>query len=658
MDGLFKKLLYVVIGIVAVLAIAAIVVSFLIDPNVYRGRIEEAVRNETGRDLVIEGDLDLSFFPWLGLDVGRTTLGNARGFGDEPFLSFDQARLNIKVLPLIRGDGLHIGAVVLDSFQLDLAVNEDGRNNWQDIQEHEPPDATETSDGSDVGTEIAEEAAQEQDITLNIASIEITDAAVSYRDEQAGERYSLTNFNLSTGPIAGQDPVDIRSRFDFSAQPANLAGDVSIETTLLPVEDGVTLGDTRISAVGIDAMLTGVGAGEGFHVQVDAFSLKSLMTRLGIEPPVTADPEALGKVLFEGDIRYDDDGISVTEVELVVDDTAFTGDLAVASDEAGTISVNLAGDSIDLGRYMEPAADPAEGGGDTVPVEIPAELIRALNVRGNMTLDTAVLSGLVFDDVELGLVAADGRLRMHPIAAGFFDGRYEGDVRIDASGNVPSLSVNENIRGVSLGAMAKSVFDQDDITGTINGSFRLGGSGADLGAIQRDLDGSITMELTDGAWEGTDIWYELRRARALLRNETPPEPTLPMRTAFSNVRIAGPVNDGVFSNDELFAELPFMQLTGSGTVNLPTTKVDYRLAARFLDKPEFASNATPAELDDFTKAEIPVRITGTLTEPKIAPDIEGYLEQEVQKRIEEEVQKKVEDEIKDKVLDRLFRRDD
>jgi AsmA protein len=650
MGGLLKKLLYAFIGIVAVLAVVAIVVSFLVDPNVYRGRIEETVWKETGRELTIEGDLDLSFFPWFGLDLGRTTLANAPGFGEEPFLGFDSARLSIEVLPLIFGDGLHIGAVVLEEFRLNLAVAGDGRNNWQDIQEHAASGSADAAEESDAG----EEAAEGEDITLSIASIEISDAAVSYRDDQAGESYTLTNVDLSTGRISGSDPIDVRSRFDFELQPAGLAGDLSIETAIVPVEDGIALDETRVSAVGVDAVLTDIDLEKGFHLEVNAFSLKSLMTRLNIEPPVTADPDALGKVLLEGDVRYGENGMSISSLDLVVDDTTFTGDLAVAGDAAGTISINLAGDSIDLGRYMEPAAETPEGGSDTVPVEIPTELIRALNVRGNLALGSATLSGMLFEDVKLGINAADGRLRMHPISAGFFDGRYEGDVRIDASGSVPSLSVNENIRAVSLGAMARSVFDQDDITGTINGSFRLAGSGADLGAIQSDLDGTITMELDDGAWEGTDIWYEIRRARALIRQEAPPEPTLPARTAFSNVRIAGPVNDGVFSNSELFAELPFMQVTGGGTVNLPTTAVDYRVTARFLDKPEFASSATPEEIKDLTKAEIPVRITGTLAEPKLAPDIETYLKKEIEK----EVGKKVEEELKDRVLDKLFKRDD
>jgi AsmA protein len=641
MDGFLKKLLLFLAGFAALLVIAAILISFLFDPNDYRDQIAEEVKRETGRDLVIEGDLELTLFPWFAVNIGKTTLGNAPGFGDEPFLSFDEARLSIGVMPLIRGDGLKIGAVVLDAFQLNLQVDENGRNNWQDIAEHSEAEP-DTAPDVEVG-----ESAQEQDVELSIASVEITDAAVRYSDAQAGESYNLTNFNLQTGQVGGSDPIDIASNFEFELQPANIAGDFSIETALVPSEEhGIVLGDAEISAMGIDATLSVFDDLSGANVQVDAFSLKTLMARLGMDPPVTADPDVLGRIIFSGDVKLNDDAIAVSGVELVVDDTTFTGGLSVARNEAGTISINLAGDSIDVDRYMEPAAQAGQAGGGAVPVEIPVDLIRALNVRGELTLDTAQLSGLEFENVELGLNAADGDLRMHPISADFFDGSYRGDVRINASRDVPTLAVDENINGVRLGALALAMFDQQNVTGTINGRFQLGGRGQDLAAIQRSLSGSISMELVDGAFEGTDVWYELRRARALYKQEPAPEPELPARTRFSNVTATGPVRDGVFHNDELFAEMPFMQLTGKGKVDFAAAELDYRMTARILEKPEFVEGATEAELEEFTEAEIPLRVTGSLLDPSIAPDIEEMLK--------EEVREKVEEEIKDKLLKKLL----
>jgi len=183
------------------------------------------------------------------------------------------------------------------------------------------------------------------------------------------------------------------------------------------------------------------------------------------------------------------------------------------------------------------------------------------------------------------------------------------------------------------------------VTGTINGSFQLSGRGDELAAIQQSLDGQMNFELLDGAYEGTDIWYELRRARALFKQEPAPEPVLPARTQFSNVKATGPVTDGVFRNDDLLAELPFIRLTGEGTVDFPRAEIDYRLNARVLDKPEFAADATAEELEEFTEAVIPLRITGPLAAPSIKPDVEGM----IKARAKQEIRKE-----RDRLLDRLL----
>lgn len=153
----------------------------------------------------------------------------------------------------------------------------------------------------------------------------------------------------------------------------------------------------------------------------------------------------------------------------------------------------------------------------------------------------------------------------------------------------------------------------------------------------------MAFTLTDGTYEGTDVWYELRRARAVFKQEAPPEPQLPARTRFSEVRATGKVTKGVLHNDDFFAELPFMRLNGSGSVDLPAATADYSLSGRVFEKPEFMQDVSPEELEDLTKAVIPLRITGPLASPKVSVDLEALL----QERVREEVEDKLKDALQD-----------
>ena len=638
MGGPLKKVLFLIVGIAAVAVIAAVLFVLLFDPNDFREEIAAKVKQSTGRDLVIEGDIELTLFPWLAINVGKTTLGNSAGFGDEPFASFEEARLSVSIIPMLVDRKVAVGTAVLDSLELNLQIASNGRSNWQDFIDasEAQPEVVDSGDAADAGS-------------IDIASIGITNASISYNDAQLGESYRLTDFNLSSGIVERGAPIALSGDFNFELQPADLAGDFAIETVMTLDGDAgtVAFSEVEISTLGVDIS----AEVEPFSyvddavptatIAVDAFSLKSLMQALDIEAPITADPDALGKVIVDATASMRPEAIVLSNLALVIDDTTFDGELSLASDAAGTISFDLAGDAMNLDRYMAPAEEGADAGDEAIPVEIPADLIRSLNVRGNLTLEEATLSGLEFTAVTVGLNVAGGNLRMHPISADFFDGKYQGDIRINASSGTPVLSVNENISDVNLGSLAVAMFDRENITGAINGSFQLSGEGEDLAAIQRSLNGNISMELIDGTWEGTDVWYELRRARALYKQEEAPEPELPARTRFSTVRATGPVTNGVFRNEDLLAELPFMQLTGKGDVDFAAAEVDYRMTARILERPEFVDGATEEELEEFTEAVIPLRITGSLAEPSIKPDIEEALKEEVKEKAKEKLLEKL-----------------
>ena len=652
MGRMIKFVAYFIAAAAALLVIGVITVMVLFDVNDYREEIELVVEKQTGREFVIDGEIGMAVFPWLAIEIPGARLGNGAGFGDEPFVSFAEASLSVRLMPLLMRRDVQITTAELVGFRLNLAINSDGRSNWQDfIDASEAMGAIEVEDLSDAGADFSYR-------DLNIAGIEILESAISYVDAQAGSNIQLSDLNITMGNISGDDDTIHLDGFSIDALLEGVAETPTafgLETASLDLNTqskSVALATVELALLGLDISaevepLSYAGDVTPVAViQVDAFSLRNLMQRLDIEAPETTDPTALGKVSMDATAKVTSTAIALTDLTMVLDDTTFNGELSIPQGSEDVYHIDLSADSIDLDRYMAPVSEGAASSDSAeVPVEIPAEMIRLINARGNLTLDSAHLSGMQFEDVTLGLATDDdGVLRLHPFSATLFDGQYQGDIQIDASGNTPVISANERIEGVQLGALAMAMFDQDNISGTINGTFKLSGKGADLAAIQRDLGGSIALELIDGAYEGTDVWHELRKARAVLRQEEAPEPNLPARTRFSEISASGPVINGVFANEDLLVELPFMQLTGEGSVNLVAATLDYRMSAQVFDKPEFiGDDVTADELRDLSKTVIPMRVTGPLTAPSIKPDVQKLL----QDRVKKEVEKKLKDALGD-----------
>lgn len=648
-----KFLAYFVATIVVLFVVTIVAVMVLFDVNDYREDIEAAVEANTGREFTIDGEMSLAVFPWLAIEIPHTELGNADGFSDRPFARFDEASLSVRLMPLLLDREVQVTVAELVGLQVNLEVNDAGRSNWQDFI-----DAAEAREAMPA----AEDASRDSSGELDIAGINIVASSIAYADAQSGTDVLLRDLNVELGQISSSedaiqfDGLSIAALIEgltetptvFALQTDALAVDTAAET--------VAMDDVDIDLLGLDiaalvepfsyaAEITPVA-----KIEVAAFSLRNLMQRLDVEPPTTADPNALGKVTIEATAAVGAEAITLTDLTLVLDDTTFTGSLAIPQGSNDEYALQLKGDAMNMDNYMAPVVEgdaEASAAANEVPVEIPAELLRLVNAQGSLMLDSAHLSGMQFDDIELGVALRDGKLHMHPFSATLFDGQYNGDIRIDASGATPVLAVNERIEGVKLGALAKAMFDQDNITGTINGSFKLSGRGADMLAVQESLNGTIAMELIDGAFEGTDIWYELRKARAQIRQEELPEATLPARTPFSEVSVSGAVTNGVLTSDDLQATLPFMQLTGNGSVNFVAATVDYRVNAQVFEKPELVGDeATAEELEDLSKVRVPIRITGPVAAPSVKPDMEKLLRDAAKKEVEGKLKDALQDLLK------------
>jgi len=664
-----------IVAIVAVFVVGAVFFFLFFDANDFREDVAEAVEKRTGRELLIEGDISLSIFPWLAIELGPTTLGNAPGFDDTPFAQFDRAKLSVRLLPMLLRREVAVNTAELEALRLNLQVDGKGRNNWDDLADGE--EAAESADAPGEGA------------AIEVSGVDVSDTTITYNDKQSGDSFVLSDMTMKLGSLSDDGrPVPAKGSFSFDVQPAAISGNIELDTVAsfdlddsLVVLDGVTIAgviegiansptrlkfetdgvevqtkEQRVALEPLELTLLGIDMQadvEPFSyadavqpnatLKVDAFSPKSLMTLLDIEVPETADPSALSRVIVDARLAVKTKLIELSDVTIKLDDTTLKGTLSVPRTSGGAYGFNLSADQIDLARYMEPGEAAAEGGpGEVVPVEIPVDLIRPLNARGDIRVALASLGAMQFENVVLGLRAGKGSLRLHPMTSELFGGRYNGDVRINAASSVPVLSVDEKIEGVNLAELARAMFEKDNITGTISGAFKLSGRGNDMAAVQQSLAGTMSFELGDGAYEGTDIWYELRRARALLKGGEAPKPELPPRTRFSSVKATGVVTDGVMRNDDLVAELPFMRLTGSGNVDLAAATVNYNLTARVLERPDGLQGATEEELEDFTEAVIPLKITGPLSSPSVKPDIEKLL------------RKQVEEEVKDRLFDKLL----
>ncbi|AHE97174.1 AsmA family protein [Thioalkalivibrio paradoxus] len=701
------KWLFRLLGLLGVVVLlAAVVAVYLVatfDPGAYRERIEEQVTEATGREFRLAGDIGLTLFPAIGLRLEGVSLANAPEFGDVPFAEAESVDVAVAVLPLLRREleVLHIDA---DGVSVALTREQDGRNNWDDLVERlagetAPPDA---------GTERGDpERAVLGD--FSVAGVDLTRVRVEWDDRQAGTRMVLDPANLrlrqfrpgadapleldgsarleQQGEMAGAMHVrlDALLNADPAAQQYALRGlasdlelqlrgvagllhsrlttDVSLDlaTGVVRIEDlsaalgGMELaGDLEIGELGREAVVF-----DG-RLRSNVFNPRLLLSELGLPAPDTADPSALQRMELELALSGNARELALDPLRITVDESTLRGNAGVRFAEARpALSFRLEGDRLDLDRYLPPEveqarvseAEPPPGAPPVpeevdVPVDLPAELMRAVDLDGRLTLGTLTLLGLTLESIEINLRARDGEWKVEPFSGRGYEGRIEGQATADASAEVPRYALAVSLTGVAIEPLL-AAFRQDEsrLIGTGNLALDVTAAGASVGALTSSLNGSGNMRFADGAVRGINIARIIRQADARLRGERPEDDGEPNQTDFTELSGSFRIVDGVVHNDDLAASSPLLRATGRGSADLPEQALDYRVDATLVATIEGQGGRS---LDDLRGVNLPIRITGAFAEPRFRLDLDDVVRERVEDRVRREAGR-----LQERLLERL-----
>lgn len=184
-----KIVAFVLGGLAVLLAAVAAFILATFDANKWKGEIAQLVQEKKSRSLKIEGDLSLSLFPSIAVQLGKATLSEHKG--EQVFASVDNARISLQLMPLLSKQVV-VDTVALDGVKARLVRFKDGRLNIDDLlskDEKEPPSR------------------------FDIAGVKLANGELAWRDEKAGQELVLSALNLTTGRLANA----ATDKFDLSA---------------------------------------------------------------------------------------------------------------------------------------------------------------------------------------------------------------------------------------------------------------------------------------------------------------------------------------------------------------------------------------------------------------------------------------------------------
>ncbi|WP_447578748.1 AsmA family protein [Achromobacter kerstersii] len=213
----FKRILIglVVLVVVAVVGLAIFLLTF--DPNAYKYKLEELVQERYHRTLTIDGEIELSLFPRIGLSVQGVSLSEPNS--PDIFASIESTRLAVAVWPLL-SNSFVVDHVAISGFKARVVRGKDGQFNFSNLVGGASATTTAPSNPAEALVGAAQTAAQaitsgtlpasRNNMQIDIAGLDLKDGEVQLQDEISGMAVAVTKINANTGRVTFNQPFDVR----------------------------------------------------------------------------------------------------------------------------------------------------------------------------------------------------------------------------------------------------------------------------------------------------------------------------------------------------------------------------------------------------------------------------------------------------------------
>ncbi len=330
------------IGVLAVLFFgAAIAVPKLVDWNSYKTGIQQQVKQATGRNLTIAGDLDLAILPAPRLLVKTIRFANAKNGSQPHMVSLEALDVQVRVLPLLQGR-VEVASIQLIKPMILLERLADGRANWEFTPpKTSRPDRTQKTNSKD---QLATNST-----AIRLDNVQIQNGVVMWRDAKSGSEERLENVSLQLRAGSLNGPFDLRG--DVSIRNLNAKIEAAIgelkPTTAAPVLLSIVLPKAAVQAQ-ISGSVVAIGALPRFTGKLN-LSGKDLHRTLGSLTDGLTVPRSLKQsFLLRANLKGTEKGGSISSIDVEVGGTRASGKVDIELKERPNVSAKVAITRVDL----------------------------------------------------------------------------------------------------------------------------------------------------------------------------------------------------------------------------------------------------------------------------------------------------------------------
>lgn len=570
--------------------------------NWLRAPIERMTLSQTGRALVLGGDLELKVgWPRPHIRAGAVTFANPAWAKQQQMVAADAVEVTIDLPQLLSRN------IVLPEVRLERAVvffeqGSDGRKSW-----------------------LLDRQQRDEDAAIRIGRLTLDQATIGYDD--AGQKTSIRAQLASAATPAGGTlhpgvVFSARGQYKGLAFTADGSGGPVLalrdESSPYPLKTELTVGKTGLKA---DGTITGLFKASAIDMRLAlrGENLDQLFPLLGMALPATSAYAIEGHLLHSGNKwrveqfagRFGKSDITgVLQVDTGAKRPLLSADLVSKQLDLADLGPLIGARSGRLQAAKQAAPPPQIAAATPVRArvlpDLPFKTERWGSVDAQVTLKAATLrhaKALPLENLVTHLSLRDSVLTLDPLNFGLAGGQLNAVISLDGRKQPIQAQARVQAKKVLLAKLFPTVALNKASIGQVNGEFNLTGSGNSVGRMLAGANGTLGLVVAGGQISklmmekaGLHLWeiLELR-----LTGDRP----IKLRCAVADFD----VRQGVLHAKALVLDTEVTTLIGTGRIDLGREQLDLTLNQK-------TKNTSPLALRS------PIYVRGSFAKPEVGVD--------------------------------------
>lgn len=592
----FKRLGIAIAAVVLASFAALGAMALLIPVDTVRDATKAEIRNVTGLDLVLGGDVAVSLFPTGSISFANVTLGD----DSKPVLATDRLTARLRFFPLFAGR-VEIADVSLLRPRINVSFDRDGHSNWAGLIDA-------------LARGLGPQANRPANST-SFTEIRINDGTVAVQDATRGINETFNNVELALAwPSISKS---------FAATGRAVWHDEPIDTSVTLTDFAAALAGDRS---GLKLRVTGAPLKFAFE------GSWSTQPTLKIEGTLAADTPSLrdtfrwaghkevsgggfGSFSLKAKTNVSGGSIALSAVNVELDGNVAEGVLAFATDGRQTLQGTLAAEELDLTPYVATIRLLTTNERDWNRVPLVVDGLSSLDLDLRLSAARITIARAKLGRTAVAANLRGGKLLVTIGESQAFGGVLKGSMALAASDAGTEFKSQLQFTDVDLEKCLGDMFQFRRLDGRGDIAVALDATGNSVLALTRTLNGTVNLTGRQGALVGWNVEQLLRRLE---------------RRPLSG---AGDFRNGRTPFDKLLADFKITDgIATAETVNLEGSKVRLGIAgsasipARDFDLRGVAALAAVTSADAPPAFELPFVVQGPWDDPILLPDTQALIQ--------------------------------